>query len=931
MSDARWLRLQQLFDTLLELPADAREAWLAGQSDGEDLKQEALRLVAADERDNASVTRQFGAAVGEAAALGEAAASPVSGLMLGPYRLLCEIGSGGMGTVFLAERADAEFDRQVAIKLIRGIPTRDAAERLRRERQILAKLEHPHIARLLDGGTSADGQPYLVMEYVAGEPITRWCREHKASLTARIELLRKVCLAVQYAHQRLIIHRDLKPANVLVRADGEPALLDFGIAKLLDPNASGRQEATHAQWFTPTYAAPEQRRGEAVSTATDVYALGLLLHEVLTESLPAQNGEGLVLPTVLARADGTRLPAELALIVAQATHADPARRYLSPEALSEDLRRYLRGRPVLAAPDSWFYRTDKFLRRHPFAIGAATLALAVIAVSTWRLAAERDRALSAERRAVSETAAARAVEHYLVSLFEAADPDRSGRRQLSPRELVDLGKQQLATSLDNDPAQRGRLLVTLGRLYARQGLPTEAIATLEEAVTLLRESAPQSLSLVDALEELGNACRDNHEFPRALELLQEGLQRATALDGDVGARVLRLRSEVGLVLSRADRANEAVAMLNDVVARYDAASELRGGEDHSNALLFQSEALLTDNQAEAANRAAQRGVTLLRVARPANDPMLLASLGFLANTFRAMGNYPAAEKALQEMLRERLKIYEPDSEMIALVRNELAVIYHSQGRLAEAREQMQLSLASARTNLGEDSLSYSVSINNLASVLEELGDFAKAEPLLRQSVGIAERHAAEDSSAQALAHQNLGRLLMLSGQMREARDYLERRIPTDGDENAVLDLQRGRQQFHLGEWERRSGNRVAAAAHFDEAEKIFKPLVAAESPRWGQLARSRALLAAEAGDLPVAIARMREALRIVKTARGDNYPGTAEIEIELADLLARSGDVAAAKELVPAAARTLQAQLAPGAPGLKTLEKVQNRLAAVNR
>lgn len=922
MSGERWLRLQQLFDALLELPADQRDAWLARQDDPEELKQEALKLVQADARDNATVTRQFGTAVSELAP------APARGLMLGPYRLLCEIGSGGMGTVFLAERADAEFDRQVAIKLIRGIPTRDAAERLRRERQILAKLEHPHIARLLDGGTSADGQPYLVMEYVAGEPITRWCREHKATLNRRLELLRKVCLAVQYAHQRLVIHRDLKPANVLVRGDGEPALLDFGIAKLLDPNASGRQEATHAHWFTPTYAAPEQRRGEAVSTATDVYALGLLLLEMLTETVPLPNTDGLVLPAVLTRADGTRLPAELVLIIGQATHADPARRYLSPEALSEDLRRYLRGRPVLAAPDSWRYRSGKFLHRHPFAVGAVALALAVIAVSTWRLAAERDRALSAERRALSETAASQAVERYLVSLFEAADPDQSGRRALSPRELVDIGKRQLATSLTDDPAQRARLLTTLGRLYARQGLPAEAITTLDEAAALLRVAAPDSAMLVDTLEELGNARRDNHEFPRALELLGEGMQVAARLDGDGGARALRLRSEWALVLVRADRPAEAVAALNDVVARYEAAADLRGSEDHANALLFQSEALLTDNKADAANRAAQRAVTMLRVSHPPDDPVLLSALGFLANSLRAKGDFAASESVLQEMLRERLKRYEPDSEMVALVRNELAVIYHSQGRLAQAREQMQLSLASARANLGEDSLSFGVSLNNLASVLEELGDYARAEPLLRQSLAIAEKNAAEDSSAQVLARQNLGRLLMLSGRLAEARGYLAHAIPPSAEENPTLDLQRGRQHFHLGEWERRSGHRSAAATQFDAAETVFKPIVAAASPRWGQLARSRGLLAADAGDLPSAIAQLREALRIVSAARGQEYPGTAEIELELAAVLLRSDAAGEARELITRAGKTLHAQLTADAPALKTLAQLQSQVGA---
>ncbi|MEO8673105.1 MAG: tetratricopeptide repeat protein [Tahibacter sp.] len=917
MSDPHWQRLQELFEALLELPPDTRESWLADQSDPDDLKQRALTLARADAQVHNGITRQIGV-------LAESlATAPASGLMLGAYRLLREIGSGGMGTVFLAERADAEFDRQVAIKLIRGIPTRDAHERLRRERQILAKLEHPHIARLLDGGTSSDGQPYLVMELVDGAPITRWCREQRLALTARVDLLRKVCLAVQYAHQRLVIHRDLKPANVLVRADGEPVLLDFGIAKLLDPDHSGPAEATGAQFYTPNWASPEQRRGEAASTASDVYALGLLLYELVYDVAPAPQPDGR-LGVPVHDAAGRPVPRDLQLILARATHVEAARRYASAETLAEDLRRWQRGRAVLAAPDSVAYRSSKFIRRHPIAIGLGLLGLALILAATWRTARERDRALRAEATAQQESTAARNVSDYLVSLFEAADPDQNGKRQLSPRELVDMGKNQLNGRFGDDPAQRGRLLLSLGRVYRKLGLPADAATTLGDAVQALRGSSA-SADLPHALEELGNAHRDNTDFEPALKALQEAADLSSVGIPD-GAEALRIRAELALVQSRSEQTEPAIAGLQRVLAAYATHATTGDTEDRANARLFLAEALLNADRLDESLAAAQEALTMLRKNRPADDPVVVAAMGFLANVLRAKGQFSDAEGVLKDMLALRLARYDANSDSVALVRNELAIVYHGQGRIMEAREQMELSLASARVNLGEDNLSYAVSLNNLASMHEELGDYAKADGMLRQALSIAEKHASEDAAAVILYRQNLGRLLMLSGRLDEAWPLLSHPIGSDGDDSSNIALQRARQLFHLGEWFRRKHDLVQAQSYFDQADTALKPVAPAESPRFAQLARSRALLAAERGDTAVAIAGLREAVRMLLAARGQTYPGTAEAQVELAELLDKTGATTEAQTLFDLAAPPLMAQMADAAPARAKLERLRDAL-----
>jgi eukaryotic-like serine/threonine-protein kinase len=900
----RWQRLQELFDALTELTVEERASWLAQQSDPDELKQEALRLVAADEGDHASVTRQFGSAVGEAIA-----PTPARGLMLGPYRLLCEIGSGGMGTVFLAERADAEFDRQVAIKLIRGVPTRDAAERLRRERQILAKLEHPHIARLLDGGTSPDGQPYLVMEYVQGEPITRWCREHQSALTTRLELLRKVCLAVQYAHQRLVIHRDLKPANVLVRADGEPALLDFGIAKLLDPNASGRQEATHAQWFTPTYAAPEQRRGEAVSTATDVYALGLLLYEVLTETVPVQTSDGFTMPANATRADGTRLPSELALIVAQATHADPARRYLSPEALSEDLRRYLRGRPVLAAPDSWLYRSHKFLRRHPFAIGAAAIALAVIAVSTWRLATERDRALQAEAKAQRESATSQHIVDYLVSLFDAAAPDNAGNRSLSPKQLIDRGQADIDTRLANEPEQRARLLAAFGRIYMELGDPDSAAGVMRRAAAIEHErgdAKQQAVYLADVGYLLNLAERPEEAEPvlrDALAKLQSAAPENLAARMDVLATLSLVQARSGDVPGALVHAAEAEKIASTLA-----------DDDYlhvSRAMTAQSEAHMRADRLDEAERYARKAIELLRSRLPADSAEVISATGFLTDVYERQGREADREKLLREMLDVRLRKLAPGSTWAITARNNLAQSVYLQGRLLEALPLFRENLEHLRASGQQGSPSYSITANNLASLSEQAEDFANAIPLFREAYENSLPHDGKAASPKlAMFRQNYGRSLLLSGQLQPAFTLLDKEIEASFDD----DTERARRLLHLAEWMRRNGRYDQATRYADSADAAFRERLPADHPRLGAVARQRGLILRDQGRLDEAEAQLRMAAKILRGSTNRMSNPLIDVEVHLAELRIARGDSEQARALLDAVAAPLAERFVDGAP-----------------
>jgi len=465
---------------VLAIDTARRGDWLAALEIEDDTRRELAGMLDADtDSVEKSLTGRFGTAIARAAEI------PVPGERIGPFRLLREIGSGGVGVVFLAERADDEYHQEVAIKVIRGVATGDAVRQLRHERQILAGFDHPDIARLLDGGATAGGLPYLAMEFIRGAPITEACIRRKLPLRARLELIAEVARAVHYAHQRLVIHRDIKPANVLLRDDGRPVLLDFGIAKLIDEKAQRERLATQP-WFTPAYAAPEQRRGDAVSTATDVYALGLLLFELLTEQRPILDVEQQLLAPSLAAPATSRaaIRGDLDRIVALATQQEPGDRYPSADALARDIDRYLAGQPVRAAPDRAAYKLRKFVLRHRFGVAASLAAVLVLTSTAAWLVGERNRGLADAARIESERAVEAAVTSHLVAMFRDAGASGGGRPPTTPAALVDGASDRILARNDLLPAERARVSAVLAEIYRALGEP-------EKAAALERRSAPR--------------------------------------------------------------------------------------------------------------------------------------------------------------------------------------------------------------------------------------------------------------------------------------------------------------------------------------------------------------------------------------------------------------------------------------------------------
>ena len=611
----RWQQLMPLLDEALDLAPEARAAFLTDTDPA--LRADLERLLAADEEagdfldDSAS---DWAATLIEE--LERATAEPTldEGALIGPYRIVRTLGQGGMGTVYLADRADGQFEQRVALKLIRpGMGRHEILRRFLQERQILARLQHPNIARLLDGGITAEGQPYFAMEFVDGQPITEYCDARRLGIDERLHLFRAVAEAVAYAHLNLVVHRDIKPSNILVTERGVPKLLDFGIAKLLhetDSEDTLIETQAGLQVMTPEYAAPEQVRGDAVTTATDTYALGVALYELLTghrpyyfdKRTPAEiervicNQPPARPSTVIARAtdapqsDGStaaitpetiaaaralpmrrlrrHLSGDLDTILLKALRKEPHRRYANAEAFVEDLRRLREGHPVRARKDTVGYRVRAFVRRHRAGV-ATTVAVAVL------LLAGLGGSLLQMRSAASEAARTEAVRDFVVDLFDA--PPDNLNRPFAASDLLTRGAVRAQTEWAGRPEVQADLLALLGTLSAQQGLPEQARTLHEQALTVRHSLyGPDHADIGTSLHALGELALARDALDEAEALLRQSLQIRHRRFGTEDPRTAETQAVLGDCLLRLNRPDDARPLLT---AAYTVLRTERGDMD----------------------------------------------------------------------------------------------------------------------------------------------------------------------------------------------------------------------------------------------------------------------------------------------------------------------------------------------------------------
>lgn len=715
-----------------------------------------------------------------------------TGRMIGRYRLLRQIGRGGMGVVYEAERADGEFEQRVAVKLLRWSADSESADaRFSRERRILARLEHPGIARLLDGGKSAEGRPYLVMELVAGRPLDAYCDEERLSIEDRLRLFIEICHVVHYAHRQLVVHRDLKPSNILVDQEGRVRLLDFGIAKLLSEDQDDGLTKIGQRIMTPEFAAPEQIEGGRITTATDVYTLGLILFELLTGRRPrtAAPGSGVhtvprpsTLITSKKEVEGEtpvekiaglrgltprrlrgRIKGELDLIVLKALRYDPEERYVSADAFADDIQRHLEGFPIRARPANLVFRTRSFLRRNrgPVAAGLAVLfALALGLVSTLRQVQERTR----------QANIAEGVSDFLVELLEGSEPLRAGNAPPSALELLERGAHQLEENPDTPQELRARLMEEIGTIYLHFGDFRQAAhfsgRGLLEAQQLYGPNSSQASS---AEAVWGASLWKLGRYREAESALRHALltQRKISNDTEAGETLSALGAlfdSLGRFTEAEDAHRQALDISRKVFGPY---SEEAGTDLQNLAVSLWHQGRLSESETAA------RESLKIRVKRTGKDSASTAgALHTLATTLSDEGNFDEAESCFREAARLREEIYGPEHPDLALSLSGLSAVLMREGRQEDAINLAERTVAISRKIYGPAHADVATQLNNLGKRYYSVGKFKKAEERISEAREIWKKTLPDDHPNITTALSNLGMIRFAEGDLKGAEQFL---------------------------------------------------------------------------------------------------------------------------------------------------------------
>jgi eukaryotic-like serine/threonine-protein kinase len=727
---------------------------------------------------------------------------------IGPYRVLRTLGAGGMGEVYLAERADAQFEQQVAIKVVHGGALAVGMHsRLKLERQILAQLDHPNIAHLLDGGALPDGSAYIVMEYIDGIAIDAFCDSNHLDVNARLKLFQTVCGAVHYAHQNLIVHRDLKPSNILVTAAGVPKLLDFGIAKLLDDRQAARYTLAVTQAdirvMTPDHASPEQIRGQAITTSSDVYVLGVLLYKLLCGSSPffiasvrLSEIERAICekdpppPSDLVSANDSpesraivdarnstasrlrrTLKGDLDNIVLMAMRKEPDRRYASAQQMASDIQRHLDGMPVIACGDTLSYRSAKFVRRHWLPVAAslsAVLLVLAFATTTYlqslRIAAERDRAAQQRERAEHERARAEEVSSFLVNLFKLSDPKENRGNQVTARELLDSGAKRLQTGLQDQPETRAALLSTVGTVYDSLGQYQDALPLLDESLQLQAQS--QDGSRVDTLLELGRARMGAGDLPAAEAPLQEALHIAQR---DTGATSVQTGHSLwSLGMLRFDQGRNAEAKDLYIHSLRILENSQAPPTDVSAVLSDLAKVYVLEQQWGLAKQTHERALDIDRRVLGDDHPRVAYRLGNLAIVAQNMGDLKLAETLYLDALKRQQHIYGDRHPETASAKGNYGSLLQREGRLSEAEPLLRDALAARLSLNGPDHFMVGYYRVSLAILLHDKGDLAGSENEFRQALAIYDKSLPQNHQYRAALLMHFARLLVDRNRATEA-------------------------------------------------------------------------------------------------------------------------------------------------------------------
>lgn len=872
LDPASWSDLDRLLDEALDRPAAARAAWLDSLDSQFDALKPQLRalLVRAAEVE----TSDFLATL-PSVELEGAAVTAADGRIVGPYRLVRELGRGGMGSVWLAERVDGLIDRPVALKLPHVIASFSGlAERMARERTILAALNHPHIARLYDAGLSDDGQPYLALEYVEGRPLDAYCKP--LDLRTRLRLFLQVANAVAYAHGKLIIHRDLKPANILVTADGYVRLLDFGIAKLLDDDAARDSALTEfgPRALTPDYASPEQIRGEPLTVAADVYALGVLLYELLTDRLPYPRKSRTELEHAILNLEPQRpsesgaraLRGDLDTIALKALKKQPEERYATVNAFADDVLRHLEGRPVLARPDSTSYRLLKFVGRHKVGVASAAAALIAIlagaAVSIWQA-----------RVAIAEKEHAQEVERFVVSIFQEADPYRQAGRPLTAAELLRHAQSDIGERFANRGALRmsllslvGTGLMNLDELPAAESSVQQAVA---DAVLLYGQEHIETLRARVLLAEVHAAQRNNAALREELPKLEPAARKIVVQEPELLVRVLKAQTDLAIEEARYDEGEAPVREAFELALR---TLGPRHPATVGASTLLAEAVTFSDATPEATMAEAQRGLDFALAAYDGREdnPRVIQMRDVHLRALDGMGRIDEAIAEGDRIIASAGETFGPTSMAVAYAMMNTTRQRMRVGDVATAVVHSGQALEILGSRIDKTSREYAYAQSSYALALMAARRFDRALPELDATLHAAEAIFGKDSwDATTMRYQRAFTLASL-GRGEEARATLA--IPVDSgaqhyDEQWVTRMQ-GSVALLTGDYD-------LAVTKLQAAEQLLKGPKAAF--RQTTVLTSLGLAQLERGESAAALATLTRALQVSDTLKIRMNPAYADV------------------------------------------------------
>ena len=921
MTPAQFGRVELLFHAALDRPAAERTKFLREQESDAELIAAVERLLACDQDGGDDpVTERL-----------TEVARDLPLRTVGPYRLLRELGSGGMGTVFLAERDVAGRAQHVAVKLLHGVPTQASKRRIERERAMLAGLNHTNIARHIDGGESEEGQPYLVMDYIDSRPLPEYLAAAAPPLPQRLRLYLSLCDAVQHAHQRLVLHRDIKPSNVVVRADGSPVLLDFGVGALLDEGDNPTHPATRA--FTPGYSAPEQYRGQTETTATDVFSLGALLFDLLTGqrlSTLCRNTDAVPAPSACV-ADPTQrrlLRGDLDRIVRKATAADSEQRYQTVAALMDDVSRYLQGRPIAAAPDRIWYRVGKFVRRNRAAVAASTLLVVAGSLAVWQLNAERQRALAAERVAATEAANAKASRDFLASVLAETSPEAVRGQPIAIATLLTKAAERLRADRSQDPRARAVAWLTIAEVYADLNDPQAGLSAVDAAMALFARTPQPDPEL-----------RARAWHARGLLLLQlERVDQArAALERAIALRQRQDAAPLALARLYSDYANAVLHGADFVAAgRYQQRAlerlNVSGRDDPALRMKIElglARSLYYQNDLDAAARHLSVAEAIDRD-RPAHDGLPAYQLRRIAMMVRySQHRYPEALANAEQALRLAYRVYGENSRLTADMELYMALLLDDIGRSRAAIDHYQRSQAIAATLKLDDAVLARDDVR-MAMAYANLADYPRAVTLTSAALT---RMPATAAYAEWRIKAHYTRALSLGAGGDYARG--------SADFERALEIARG----HSGDVfvgppfvRLRQAQGLVLARRFDEAAAALRDAEAVTQYRdldpksTVALRTLQAQVAAARGEPAAAAQRIGEALELARRHYLAGTPPIALVELAAARIALDRNDPARARELLQRAAPPLRQELHARAPALAEaarLEQDLHRIASV--